>query len=377
MAPWGAASRRGLHYAGAMQLPEPRADVEPAPACNLPDADDAPEPGCAEPQLLQGEVPADAAGERLDKVLARVFAQFSRSRLRAWCEAGLVSMSGSVAAPRSKARAGAQLLLRVPVDPEASSFAAEAVPLQVVWSDADLAVIDKPAGLVVHPAAGNWSGTLLNGLLARFPDSAALPRAGIVHRLDKDTSGLLVVARSLQAHTELVRQLQARSISRQYLALAWGELAAPLWVDAPIARHPRDRLRMAVVAGGKPARTQLRSLGSCRGAFGVVSALRCVLESGRTHQIRVHAQHAGLPLLGDPLYGRRGAPYLSLRRQALHAALLRLRHPRSGQWMQWISPVAPDIVAQWRELGGDPALLDCGAWGAQPDEAGAAGSPAR
>ena len=338
-------------------LPPAPPDWEPG------EADDAPEPQAAGPQTLQAVVPAEFAGERLDKVLAQVFGEFSRSRLRAWCEAGLVRMGEAVAQPRSKARAGAPLVLQIPQEPEAAAFAPEPMELKVLWSDADLAVIDKPAGLVVHPAAGNWSGTLLNGLLARFPESAALPRAGIVHRLDKDTSGLMVVARSLAAQTDLVRQLQARSVSRQYLALAWGELNAPVWVDAPIGRHPRDRLRMAVVAGGKPARTQFRGLGCCRGPVGAVTALRCVLESGRTHQIRVHAQHIGLPLLGDPLYGRRGAA-CALRRQALHAVLLRLRHPRTGAWMQWYSPVAADIVAQWSELGGDPALLDASSWDA-------------
>ncbi len=327
------------------------------------DGDDAAEPQLAGPQTLQAVVPPELAGERLDKVLAQLFAQFSRTRLRAWSEAGLVRMGEAVGQPRSKARAGARLVLELPEEPEAAAFAPEPIELKVLWSDAELAVIDKPAGLVVHPAAGHWSGTLLNGLLARFPESAALPRAGIVHRLDKDTSGLMVVARSLAAQTDLVRQLQARSVSRQYLALAWGELPAPVWVDAPIGRHPRDRLRMAVVAGGKPARTQFRALGSCRGRFGTVTALRCVLETGRTHQIRVHAQHIGLPLLGDPLYGRRGAE-CTLRRQALHAVLLRLRHPRSGEAMQWRSAVAADILAQWSELGGDASLLDGAGWDA-------------
>ncbi|MDE2119925.1 MAG: RluA family pseudouridine synthase [Betaproteobacteria bacterium] len=347
-----------------MQVRDPRparAEFD-APAWGRLEAEDAEEPPRADEPLLRARIPPDCAGERLDKVLARLFGEFSRTRLRGWCESGLVRMAGAVAAPRSKARAGAEVELQVPDDPEAAAFAPEPVPLQVLWQDADVAVIDKPAGLVVHPAPGNWSGTLLNGLLARFPDAAGLPRAGIVHRLDKDTSGLLVVARNLQAQTELVRQLQARSMSRQYLALVWGELPRPAWVDAPIARHPRDRLRMAVVAAGKPARTHFESLGSCRGGFGVVSALRCVLESGRTHQIRVHAQHVGLPLLGDTLYGRRAAPQMALQRQALHAALLRLRHPRSGQWMQWRSAVADDIVAQWTELGGDPSVLDCSAW---------------
>ena len=358
-----------MHYARVMQACDPSQSPGAVSAQDWSQADDdaAVESQGAEPAVLTARIPVSLAGERLDKVLAQLFGQFSRSRLRAWCEAGLVRMGAAVAAPRSKARAGAEVALQVPVDPEAAAFAPEPVPLSVVWEDADLVVIDKPAGLVVHPAAGNWSGTLLNGLLARFPDASALARAGIVHRLDKDTSGLMVVARSLQAQTDLVRQLQARSISRQYLALVWGELPRATWVDAPIGRHPRDRLRMAVVASGKPARTRFESLGSCRGGLGTVSALRCVLESGRTHQIRVHAQHLGLPLLGDALYGRRGAPALGLQRQALHAVLLRLRHPRSGQWMQWRSAVAADIATQWRQLGGDPGVLDCDDWTALPD----------
>ncbi len=341
----------------------PLAPPSPAHPALLQD-DDGDEPARSpdEAQPLRARIPAEAAGERLDKVLAQLFPAFSRTRLRAWCEAGRVQLGARAAAPRDKARAGAEVSLLPPADPEAAAFAPEAMDLRVVWEDADLAVIDKPAGLVVHPGAGNWSATLLNGLLARYADAAGLPRAGIVHRLDKDTSGLLVVARSLQAHTDLVRQLQQRSVSRQYLALAWGRLAQPTWVDAPIGRDPRDRLRMAVVAGGRPARTHFACVGRCDADAGPISALRCILESGRTHQIRVHARHLGLPLLGDPLYGRRGAPRLALQRQALHAALLRLRHPRSGQWMQWHAPVAADIVAQWAVLGGDPTALDGSRW---------------
>ena len=331
------------------------------------DGDDAAEPQLAGPQTLQAVVPPELAGERLDKVLAQLFAQFSRTRLRAWSEAGLVRMGEAVGQPRSKARAGARLVLELPEEPEAAAFAPEPIELKVLWSDAELAVIDKPAGLVVHPAAGNWSGTLLNGLLARFASCAALPRAGIVHRLDKDTSGLLVVALSLQAQTDLVRQLQARSVSRQYLALAWGELPGPRSVDAPIGRHPRDRLRMAVVASGKAARTHFEPLATVRSAAGAVTALRCRLDTGRTHQIRVHAQHLGLPLLGDALYGRRGAPHQeppwdALTRQALHAAVLSFDHPRSAQRLSFVAPVADDMSALWRALGGSAEVLAVERW---------------
>ena len=358
--------------------PPGAADLRPPPraagtAATLDDDTDPPPSGEAvEPlaeadAVLRAEVPAATAGERLDKVLAALFPQFSRSRLKTWCEAGLVSAAGVPLAPRAKARAGARIELRVPTDAEASSFTAEPVPLRVLWHDDVVAVIDKPAGLVVHPAAGNWSGTLLNGLLARFPGSAALPRAGIVHRLDKDTSGLLVVALSLAAQTDLVRQLQARSVSRQYLALAWGELSAARSVDAPIGRHPRDRLRMAVVASGKPARTHFEPLATLSTPAGAITAMRCRLDTGRTHQIRVHAQHLGLPLVGDALYGRRGAPTTSapwdlLARQALHAAVLSFDHPRDARRLSFVAPVADDVRALWLALGGDAAVLAVDAW---------------
>lgn len=356
---------RGLHYARWMPARDPHSLAQPdhLPKAELEDAPDfevsesSPEGG-----VLQARIPATAAGERLDKVLAQIFPQFSRSRLKAWCEAGLVRMDNKVAAPRTKARHAALLELQVPMEPEASAFMPEPLPLALVWEDSQLAVIDKPAGLVVHPAAGNWSGTLLNGLLSRFPEVAGVPRAGIVHRLDKDTSGLLVVARTLQAQTDLVRQLQARSVSRQYLALAWGTLKQPVTVDAPIARHPRDRLRMAVVAGGKPARTHFLPLAVLATPHGPVTALRCRLESGRTHQIRVHAQHADLPLLGDALYGRRGAPAMALQRQALHAAVLRFTHPETQMSLRFESPVAADVRKQWLDLGGRAEVMDTKLW---------------
>ncbi len=358
-------ARRRVGYAGCMRVREPSPlELEPSQTSGA--ADDRPDLDGGEPvaqaPALQACIPAVFSGERLDKVLAQIFPQFSRSRLKAWCESGLVHMGGQPVAPRSKARHAALVELQVPLDPEAGAFTPEPMDLAVVWEDSQLAVIDKPAGLVVHPAAGNWSGTLLNGLLARYPETALVPRAGIVHRLDKDTSGLLVVARTLEAQTDLVRQLQARTVSRQYLALAWGVWPRAMTVDAAIARHPRDRLRMAVVADGKPARTHFSPLAVLSTPHGEVTALRCSLESGRTHQIRVHAQHVGLPLLGDTLYGRRGAPALLLQRQALHAAALRFVHPASGRLRGFVSSVAADIVAQWQDLGGVAAALDPRAW---------------
>ena len=306
-------------------------------------------------------LPLQFAGLRLDQALAELFPDYSRTRLTTWLRAGAVRVDGALAAPRLRVRGGEQVSIEVPQE-QAVPLAPEPIALDLRHIDDDLLVLVKPAGLVVHPAAGNWSGTLLNGLLFRFPETAGVPRAGIVHRLDKDTSGLLVVARTLQAQTDLVRQLQARSMSRQYLALAWGELKRPVTVDAPIARHPRDRLRMAVVAGGKPARTHLLPLGVLATPHGPVTALRCRLESGRTHQIRVHAQHAGLPLLGDALYGRRSAPALDLRRQALHAVVLRFAHPATRISMRFESPVAADVRTQWQALGGRADVMDTGLW---------------
>lgn len=330
----------------------------------IPARDDVPEldddaPGGA---VLDAAVPDACAGQRLDKVLAALFPQHSRSRLQQWCDEGLVSVAGRVAGVRDKARAGDTVHVDVPLLPEEAAFAPEPIPLNVVYEDAALAVIDKPAGLVVHPAAGNWSGTLLNGLLSRYTETAGLPRAGIVHRLDKDTSGLLVTARTLEAQTALVRMLQQRRIHRQYLALAWGQATRAFTVDAPIGRHPRDRLRMAVVPGGKPARTDFASLCAVDSRWGPLAALRCVLHSGRTHQIRVHLQHAGLALVADAVYGGRVRPELPLRRQALHAARLGFAHPVDARPLDFVSPIPPDIAAFWRECGGDLAVLDPRQW---------------
>jgi 23S rRNA pseudouridine1911/1915/1917 synthase len=282
---------------------------------------------------------------RLDQALAKLLPEHSRMRLKGWIEAGHVAVAGAVATPRTKVAGGQTIVVREPPDAPAQADAGEAIALRVVHEDAAILVVDKPAGLVVHPGAGNRRGTLLNALLHHAPALAALPRAGIVHRLDKDTSGLMVVAKTATAQTDLVRQLQSRSVSRQYLALACGDLARGVTVDAPIGRHPTARTRMAVVARGKPARTHVEVLER----HGIVTLLSCRLETGRTHQIRVHLASIGHPLVGDPVYGggrsTRLPPALrAFPRQALHAARLALVHPLTGRQVEWSSPLPVDFA---------------------------------
>ena len=305
-------------------------------------------------------VPDELAGERLDKVLAKVFPEFSRNRLQSWIEAERVRVDGEPAKIRQPVALGAQIELVPDLLPEQLAFTPEPVPLDVIYEDDTLVVINKPAGMVVHPAAGNWSGTILNGLLHRYGEAASgLPRAGIVHRLDKETSGLMVVARTLEAQTDLVRQLQARTVKRRYLALVWGNMPEEGTIDAPIGRDPRERTRMAVVtsAAGKPARTHFRRVDTAIWQRQPVSAIHCDLETGRTHQIRVHCAHIGHPLLGDPVYGRaRGKRSVTplpdgFARQALHAWRLGLIHPRTGRDMQWRAEVPEDMAALSAALG--------------------------
>jgi len=284
-------------------------------------------------------LPASAAGDRFDAALARALPQYSRSRLRTWIDAGRVTLDGEPAPATRRVRGGEQVVVKSEPDPREVAFAPEAIALNVVHEDAALLVIDKPAGLVVHPGSGNWDGTLANALLHHSPQLASVPRAGIVHRLDKDTSGLMVVAKTLTAQAALVRQMQARSVTREYVALASGDIATRGVVDAPIGRHPRHRTTMAVVATGKPARTHFDVVER----FGVATLLRCRLETGRTHQIRVHLASLGHPLVGDPAYGRKGE--LSFARQALHAARLALVHPVSGDACRWESPLPQDFEA--------------------------------
>ncbi|KND56202.1 Ribosomal large subunit pseudouridine synthase D [Candidatus Paraburkholderia kirkii] len=305
-------------------------------------------------------MPDELAGDRLDKVLAKIFPEFSRSRLQGWIEQGRVLVDGAGAKVRQPVPLGATITLVPDLLPEQLAFTPEPVPLHIVYEDETLVVIDKPAGMVVHPAAGNWSGTLLNGLLHRYGDAAAgLPRAGIVHRLDKETSGLMVVARTLEAQTDLVRQLQARTVKRRYVAFVWGNMPDEGTIDAPIGRDPRERTCMAVVrsAAGKPARTHFITIDRTTWHGQPVSAIHCDLETGRTHQIRVHCAHAGHPLLGDPLYGRaRGKRSVTplpngFARQALHAWRLGLIYPATGKDVHWRADVPADIATLAAQLG--------------------------
>lgn len=309
------------------------------------------EPG-AEAETRAFTIAAGLHGQRLDRALATLVPEFSRSYLQQLIEAGAVRLRGQVQAkPSHKVRVGEDGEVELRPTPQSQAFLPEDLPLSVVHEDAHLLVIDKPAGLVVHPAPGNWSGTLLNALLARDAGARLLPRAGIVHRLDKDTSGLMVVARTRAAMDRLVAMIAAREVSRQYLALAHRPWAGPAHrrVEAAIGRDPRNRLRMAVVDlqrhPGKPAATEFDLLEQADAGC----ALRCTLETGRTHQIRVHLAHLGHPLVGDSLYG--GAPGGGLERQALHAFRLAFAHPVTGAPLAFQSPLPPDLAAAWSAWG--------------------------
>ena len=291
----------------------------------------------------------DLAGLRLDQALAELLPEFSRSRLQSWIKAGRVTLDGAPCQVRDKVLGGESVELLVVLEDQVE-LRPQAIALNIVYQDPDLLVVDKPPGLVVHPAAGNRNGTLQNGLLHYDPRLARIPRCGIVHRLDKDTSGLLVVARSLRAHSSLVAQLQARSVKRQYLAVVTGLPVAGATVDAPIGRHPTQRTRMAVTPRGKPAVTHYR----VRERYRAHSLLEVRLETGRTHQIRVHLAHVHYPILGDPVYGGRlrlpaGAGEALIealrvfRRQALHAERLSICHPGSGEQMTWQAPLPQDM----------------------------------
>jgi 23S rRNA pseudouridine1911/1915/1917 synthase len=297
-------------------------------------------------------IPAECAGLRLDQALARLFPTHSRSRLQGWLKSGLVHLDGGQRDAKHKVWGGELLQVEAAPAPEEAAQTPEEIPLAVVYEDAHILVIDKPVGLVVHPGSGNWSGTLLNALLHHAPELAGIPRAGIVHRLDKDTSGLLVVAKTLEAQTDLVRQLQARTVRRHYLALVHGVVAVPGRVEAPIGRHPTQRTRMAVVASGRPAVTRYLP----RERFAQTTLVECQLETGRTHQIRVHMAHIGHPLVGDATYGLRrsaGAVLDGFARQALHAFRLGLRHPASGTELVWESPLPADFEDLLARLRGE------------------------
>ncbi len=285
-------------------------------------------------------------GERLDKVISRLVPQFSRSRMQQWIEAGYVTVDGQIAKTKMTAFGDETIVVQPQSAPEDEAFKPEAMDLTIVYEDEVIIVLDKPAGLVVHPAAGNWSGTLLNGLLHHFPPIAGVPRAGIVHRLDKDTSGLMVVAKTLAAHTDLVRQLQARTVKREYLALVWGSPHLNGTVDAGMGRHPRDRIKMAVLEtpNAKPAVTHYQRLATGLLDRRPVSLLQCRLETGRTHQIRVHMLSIGFPLVGDALYGKQHLTS-AFPRQALQACRLGLLHPTTGGVCEWSVPLPFDFSA--------------------------------
>ena len=299
---------------------------------------------------LKQRIAEYSAGLRLDQAAAELFPDYSRGRLQQWIKQGDLTVDGKRAKPSSRVAGGeilcvdAELIGEGEVEPQD-------IPLDILFEDDHLLVLNKPVGLVIHPAAGNWDGTLQNALLNYDPDLDSLPRSGIVHRLDKDTSGVMVVARSLKAHASLVEQLQKRSMSRIYEAVVKGNTPPAGTIDAAIDRNPRDRKKMAVVKGGRPATSHYKLIQSLPGT----SHIKVSLESGRTHQIRVHMTHIGYPIVGDPLYGRgpikqKGLPAEAINaingfpRQALHARMLKLTHPDSGEDCEFHAPLAVDIA---------------------------------
>ena len=328
-----------------MQTPGPEYSEGGSAAAALEDGD-APEAAGESGSPIRVDA-RDGAGQRLDRFLAAALDGVSRTRIQRWIAMGAVTVDGAPALPSRRLR-GLEAIDAWPLPTEADrAFEPDEVPLAIVHEDPDLMVLDKPAGLVVHPAPGHWRGTLMNGLLHARPDSAGLPRAGIVHRLDKDTSGLMMVARSERGFERLTAALAARRVGRRYVAVVEGVPPPRFTVDAAIGRDPRDRLRMAVVAPdrGRPAVTHVERLASVERA----SSVECRLETGRTHQIRVHLAHRGHPLVGDALYG--GRPVAGFARQALHAWRLELAHPASGRPMSFASPLPADLLDLLAALG--------------------------
>ena len=329
----------------------------PADLATTPDSED------AEYELQEAAVPLSLAGKRFDQALAEMFPDFSRSRLTEWIKSGDALLDGQPARPRAPVRGGETVLLNVRTEVETTALA-EDIPFEIIYQDADVLVVNKAAGLVVHPGAGNPRGTLVNALLHFDPRMNELPRAGIVHRLDKDTSGLMVVARSLRSHSALVEQLSEREVHRQYVAVVVGPMIAGGTVNAPIGRHATDRIRQAVVkeGQGREAITHYR----VRERFRAHTVLECRLETGRTHQIRVHMAYAKHPLIGDPLYGgsfklpKAATPDLvemlrSFKRQALHAEKLEFVHPVTGETISTEAPMPADMLALVATLRADTA----------------------
>jgi 23S rRNA pseudouridine1911/1915/1917 synthase len=302
-------------------------------------------------RILTAEIPLDLAGLRLDQALSELFPDFSRSRLQSWIKSGAAVVDGAALPPKHRVLGGEQVVLRAEIE-DAATIESQDIPLNIVYEDDSILIVDKPAGLVVHPAAGHRDGTLQNALLHHCPALAGVPRCGIVHRIDKDTSGLLMAAKTLPAHKSLVDQLQERTVHREYLALVQGAMTGGGTVDEPIGRHGTDRKRFDVREGGKPAVTHYR----LAERFPHHTLLRVKLETGRTHQIRVHMAHIHYPLVGDPVYGGRLrlpagasdsliAALRGFRRQALHAETLGLEHPETGEYCEWTSPLPADFAA--------------------------------
>ncbi|WP_432697514.1 23S rRNA pseudouridine(1911/1915/1917) synthase RluD [Marinobacterium sp. YM272] len=313
---------------------------------------------------LQAEVPEEMYGLRLDQAVAQLFPDYSRSRLQGWIKDGALTVDGEVRRPRDKLNGGETVRVEAQLEVMENHIAQE-IPLDIIYEDEHILVLNKPAGLVVHPAAGHADGTLLNALLHHCPDIAQVPRAGIVHRLDRDTTGLMVVAKTIPAQTDLVAQLQERSMGREYEAVVNGLMTGGGCVDEPMGRHPRHRQKMAVVGVGKEAVTHYRLLEK----FRAHSHIRLKLETGRTHQIRVHMAHIKYPLVGDPLYGGRfqlpkgcsGAMrevLKNFKRQALHAKRLELWHPASGEPMAWEIDLPEDMQRLLAVLKRDAETYD-------------------
>lgn len=301
---------------------------------------------------LEGTIPDESAGLRLDQALAQLFPDYSRGQLTKWIKAGQVSVNSKQLRPRDAISGGENIIIAAQIEAVDDTWIAEAIQLSIVHEDEDVLIINKPAGMVVHPGAGNHQGTLVNALLHHAPQLETIPRAGLVHRIDKATTGLLMVAKTLQAHNSLVNQLQERTVLREYQAIAMGVMTAGGTVDEPIGRHPIDRKRMAVVASGKPAITHYR----VEHRYRAHTHIRCKLETGRTHQIRVHMAKIRYPLLGDPVYGGRlrlpknaseatKEALQGFRRQALHAGLLGFIHPKTEQEVSWSIELPNDMQA--------------------------------
>lgn len=314
---------------------------------------------------LDDVIPEELSGMRLDQALAKMFPDFSRGQLTKWIKGGDVSVDDKQLRPRDSVSGGEQVIINTELTTQDESWTAEPITLDIVYEDDDVIIINKPAGMVVHPGAGNQQGTLVNALLAHAPQLANIPRAGIVHRIDKATTGLLMVAKTLQAHNSLVSQLQARTVVREYQAIAVGVMTAGGTVDEPIGRHHIDRKRMAVSHTGKPAITHYR----VEQRFRAHTFIRCKLETGRTHQIRVHMAHIRHPLLGDPVYGGRfkipkgmsescREAIQGFRRQALHAGLLGFKHPSTGEDVSWQVDLPEDMQQILEKLSEDAKLTD-------------------